>query len=68
VAATQAATAYGAQVFQTAACPLCHTVRGTSAHGQIGLDLTHVGSRLRIAGGMLDNTAANLAIWIAHAQ
>jgi len=68
VAATQATTAYGAQVFQTAACPLCHTVRGTSAHGQIGPDLTHVGSRLRIAGGMLDNTAANLATWIAHAQ
>jgi cytochrome c oxidase subunit 2 len=58
----------GGEVFQAAACPLCHTVRGTLAYGQVGPDLTHVGSRKRIAGGMLDNNTANLAAWIVDAQ
>jgi cytochrome c oxidase subunit 2 len=58
----------GSSVFQRSACPLCHTVRGTDAHGQVGPDLTHVGSRARIAGGMLANNTANLAAWIVDAQ
>jgi cytochrome c oxidase subunit II len=59
---------YGAQVFQASACPLCHTVRGTDAHGLVGPDLTHVGSRKTIAGGMLVNDTANLEAWITDAQ
>jgi cytochrome c oxidase subunit 2 len=51
-----------------AACPLCHTVRGTLAHGQVGPDLTHVGGRQRIAGGALENDTANLAAWVTDAQ
>jgi cytochrome c oxidase subunit 2 len=58
----------GKAVFEAAACPLCHTVRGTSAHGLIGPDLTHFGSRSRIAGGSLTNDTANLAAWVTHAQ
>ncbi len=58
----------GRDVFMAAACPLCHTVRGTEALGQVGPDLTHVGSRNRIAGGMLKNDVANLAAWVTHAQ
>jgi cytochrome c oxidase subunit 2 len=68
VATTQPRAQRGSQVFQAAACPLCHTVRGTAARGQIGPDLTHVASRLRIAGGTLDNTATHLKTWVAHAQ
>jgi cytochrome c oxidase subunit 2 len=59
---------HGREVFESAACPLCHTVRGTLAHGQVGPDLTHVGSRRRIAGGMLENNTANLAAWVVDAQ
>jgi cytochrome c oxidase subunit 2 len=59
---------HGRDVFEAAACPLCHTVRGTAANGRIGPDLTHVGSRRRIAGGMLENNTANLAAWIVDAQ
>jgi cytochrome c oxidase subunit 2 len=63
-----AAAEHGRQVFLGAPCVLCHTIRGTPAHGQVGPDLTHVGSRGRIAGGMLDNNTANLEAWIVHAQ
>jgi cytochrome c oxidase subunit 2 len=65
---TQPAAVRGREVFESASCALCHTVRGTDAHGQVGPDLTHVGSRLRIAGGMLANNPANLAAWVTHAQ
>lgn len=58
----------GAGVFQRAACPLCHAVRGTAARGDVGPDLTHVGSRTRIAGGSLPNDTAHLEAWITHAQ
>jgi cytochrome c oxidase subunit 2 len=47
---------------------LCHTIRGTLAQGQIGPDLTHVGSRRMIAANMLDNNTANLSAWVTHAR
>jgi cytochrome c oxidase subunit 2 len=49
-------------------CGKCHNVRGTSANGTKGPDLTHVMSRSTIAAGMLDNNIGNLSGWIAHAQ
>jgi cytochrome c oxidase subunit 2 len=49
-------------------CAVCHTVRGTSARGTVGPDLTHVGSRQSIAAGMMPNTLASLEGWIANAQ
>lgn len=58
----------GAEVFQRAGCPACHTVRGTNARGTIGPDLTHIGSRKTLAAGMLDNTPENLARWIRDPQ
>jgi cytochrome c oxidase subunit 2 len=60
--------ARGHDVFLSAACALCHTIRGTDARGSVGPDLTHVGGRARIAGGSFENTPANLAAWIADAQ
>lgn len=60
--------ALGKEVFLNGACPLCHTVRGTGAQGLVGPELTHVGSRMRIAGGMLENNTANLLAWVTHAQ
>jgi cytochrome c oxidase subunit II len=56
--------ARGEQIFQQSACIGCHTVRGTSAQGAVGPDLTHVGSRTTIAAGVLENNAENLASWI----
>lgn len=49
-------------------CGICHTVRGTDAHGVLGPDLTHVMSRKMLASNTLRNTPANLAGWIANPQ
>ena len=49
-------------------CAACHTVRGTPAAGTRGPDLTHVGSRLTLAAGMLPNNAGTIAGWIASSQ
>ena len=51
-----------------ARCGNCHTVRGTQARGTLGPDLTHVGSRLSIAAGILPNNAGTIAGWIASSQ
>ena len=58
--------AAGLQLFRTGTCVGCHTIRGVSGGG-IGPDLTHVGSRRTIAGGILSNTPENLARWVRHA-
>ena len=49
-------------------CAVCHTVRGASAGGIVGPDLTHLMSRHTIAAGLLQNTPGNLAAWIADSQ
>jgi cytochrome c oxidase subunit 2 len=59
---------HGRQVFMDHACALCHTIRGTDAAGQVGPDLTHLGSRLTIAAGTLTNNKGNLAGWIVDPQ
>jgi cytochrome c oxidase subunit 2 len=60
--------AHGRDVFMTAQCILCHTIRGTGARGQIGPDLTHVGTRGKIASGTLPNTASEMARWVRDPQ
>ncbi|MFZ3582804.1 cytochrome c oxidase subunit II [Loktanella sp. DJP18] len=56
----------GAEVFQTQGCGACHAIRGTPAVGQVGPDLTHVGSRESLGAGILEPTIENIAAWIAH--
>jgi cytochrome c oxidase subunit 2 len=56
--------AAGAALFQRSACVACHTISGTAAKGQVGPDLTHVGSRQRIAAELLPNTPENVARWL----
>ncbi len=51
-----------------AACFSCHTVDGTKAQGKVGPNLTHIGSRLTLAAGVLDNTPTELARWISGPQ
>ncbi len=58
----------GSQAFMQGGCIACHTVRGTIAQGVIGPDLTHVGSRRRIAAGILDNTPENMERWIRNSR
>jgi cytochrome c oxidase subunit 2 len=49
-------------------CASCHTVRGTSAAGVLGPDLTHMASRLYIAAGLLATTRGSIAAWVADPQ
>lgn len=54
----------GMGVFLGNACAQCHTIRGTTAAGTLGPDLTHLASRTLLAAGTIANTPENLAQWI----
>src|SRR5439155_21050432 len=58
----------GRETFLNGPCVACHQIRGTTAHGLVAPDLTHVGSRLTIAAGTLPLTRGNLAGWIVDSQ
>jgi cytochrome c oxidase subunit 2 len=64
----------GEQVFISAGCVFCHTVRGLDdkeidrSSVDLGPDLTHLNSRLTIAGASLAQNRGNLAGWIVDAQ
>lgn len=58
----------GYRVFMNAGCAQCHAIEGTPATGNVGPDLTHLGSRRMIGAAMLPNTRGNLAGWIADPQ
>jgi cytochrome c oxidase subunit II len=58
----------GEALFRARECALCHNISGTLAGGQLGPDLTHIGSRTTIAAGTLPNTPATLGAWIADPQ
>jgi cytochrome c oxidase subunit 2 len=54
----------GQEIFLSKPCVMCHSVRGTSAGGRIGPDLTHLASRRMIAAGTLPLTRGALGAWI----
>ena len=58
----------GRLLFARGGCGNCHAVRGTEFGGQLGPDLTHVGSRRSIGAGTFPNNAGTLAGWIADTQ
>jgi cytochrome c oxidase subunit 2 len=60
--------ARGERVFDTHACMMCHTIRGTDAGGRSGPDLTHFGRRKTIAAASLPNDRGTLAAWIANPE
>ncbi|GII94533.1 cytochrome c oxidase subunit II [Sinosporangium siamense] len=64
----EAMAARGRQVIQSASCASCHTVRGTSAAGRRGPDLTHLASRRHLGAGTVPNTPGHLGGWIADSQ
>ena len=57
----------GRALFEREGCGDCHRVDGTAAQGDSGPDLSHVGSRLTIGAGLLDNDVETLARFIVHA-
>ena len=58
----------GKAVFLAKPCAACHGIRGTSATGTAGPDLTHVANRQTIGAGLMDATQGSLAAWIADPQ
>jgi cytochrome c oxidase subunit 2 len=56
------------EVFESLSCVNCHTVRGTTATGKFGPDLTHLMSRSTLASGMIANTRENLRAWLKDPQ
>jgi cytochrome c oxidase subunit 2 len=65
---TDAMALQGMEVFESQPCAACHTVRGTSARGTIGPDLSDFGGRLSIGAGAVPNTRGNLGGWIVDSQ
>lgn len=58
----------GRDVFTSASCAMCHTIRGTDAAASTGPDLTHLASRGTIAAATLPNTRGHLGGWILDPQ
>jgi cytochrome c oxidase subunit 2 len=67
-APADSATARGREVFLTAACPFCHTIRGTESSGTVAPDLTHLASRRMLAAGAIPNRRGYLGGWIVDPQ
>ena len=55
----------GRALFAMNGCAACHAIRGTSADGRIGPDLTHIGGRSTLAAAALPNRQDTMARWIA---
>ncbi len=60
--------AQGKTTFESLACVNCHVVKGTSAKGKFGPDLTHLMSRQTLAAGVLTNTPQHLREWVDDPQ
>jgi cytochrome c oxidase subunit 2 len=59
--------ANGAKLVSTGMCVACHAIRGVpSMMGNIGPNLTHIGSRTTFAAGLYPTDARHLARWIKH--
>ncbi|MFN7024260.1 MAG: cytochrome c oxidase subunit II [Pseudorhizobium sp.] len=58
----------GLALFLRHGCGACHTIAGTEATGEIGPDLTSVGSRTTIAAGTLQNSLESIARFIRHPE
>src|SRR4029434_3395354 len=68
-AATSDITAAELTLFQTSTCINCHAIRGVAgADLRVAPDLTHVGSRKQLGAGILDNTPANMRLWLKSPQ
>jgi cytochrome c oxidase subunit 2 len=58
----------GRQLYSKSTCIGCHAIGGTPFNmANVGPNLTHVGTRYTIAGGLYPNDAKHLAYWIKNA-
>lgn len=67
-APTTARAREGRSLFFSRGCGGCHQLRGTQAHGTIGPDLTHLGTRSTLAAVTIANSPKELAAWIREPQ
>jgi cytochrome c oxidase subunit 2 len=58
----------GEGLFMSMPCAGCHAIRGTSADGKVGPDLTHVADRTTLASVTIPNDRAHLERWVADPQ
>jgi cytochrome c oxidase subunit 2 len=58
----------GFQAFTNNQCASCHTLRGTSARGRIGPDLTHLMTRRTLGALTIPNTPGYLSAWVRDPQ
>jgi cytochrome c oxidase subunit 2 len=58
----------GLGVFLAGPCASCHTIRGTSASGFVGPDLTHLADRNTLGAVTIPNRKGYLAGWIMDSQ
>ena len=65
---TTALARRGEQVFLSGPCSSCHAIRGTTARGYVGPDLTHLASRTTLAGVTIPDSRSYLARWIVDSQ
>lgn len=65
---TTEAESRGMEIYYEARCDQCHIVRGFDEPmpptGRAGPDLTHLGSRMTLAGATIENNVTTLAQWI----
>jgi cytochrome c oxidase subunit 2 len=63
------AGAKGLELFQTSTCINCHAIKGVAgANSRVAPDLTHVASRRQLGAGILENTPANMRLWLKSPQ
>ena len=67
-AVEDASASEGRKVFFANSCVSCHAIRGTSAKGVFGPDLTHLMSRQTLASGAALNSHDSLRAWIRDPQ
>ena len=58
----------GEAAFHEHGCNTCHTIRGTTALGVDGPDLTHVGGRQTLAAGLLPTRPEEFRRWISSTE
>jgi cytochrome c oxidase subunit II len=58
----------GHDLFVSSQCAVCHMIRGTTAFGRTGPDLTHLASRRTLAAATLPFSRGHLGGWVADPQ
>jgi cytochrome c oxidase subunit 2 len=68
-APTSSAAVKGLEVFRTSTCINCHAINGVvGANSRVAPDLTHVAGRRQLGAGILENTPANMRLWLKSPQ